>query len=317
MAQPTGVYSVYDASGTTGVGKGNREDLVQAVYDISPTDTPALTALPRTKAKAVLHEWTTHVLTTAAANEKIEGDDAVIDVESAKTRLNNRTAISNKVAGVTRTQQAVDKVGMMDALAEAVGWKMAEIKRDQEVMIFANTAKVAGNDTTARKFAGIPTWIVNRVAVGAAPTGDGSDTATDGTQRALIEDYVLQGSKLAYDDGGNPTLLICGTFNKKVISGFAGNQTRHVTASEKKLVNSVTVYEDDFSTLKVVADRFCRSRDVVGIDTEYASIAYLREYDTWDLAVTGSSMRKQIETEWTVEMKNPDAHFIICDNTTS
>jgi len=37
MAQPTSVYSVYDASGTTGVGKGNREDLVEAVYDISPT----------------------------------------------------------------------------------------------------------------------------------------------------------------------------------------------------------------------------------------------------------------------------------------
>ncbi len=37
MNQPTGVYSVYDASGTTGVGKGNREDLVNTVYDISPT----------------------------------------------------------------------------------------------------------------------------------------------------------------------------------------------------------------------------------------------------------------------------------------
>jgi hypothetical protein len=28
MTQPANVYSVYDASGTTGVGKGNREDLV-------------------------------------------------------------------------------------------------------------------------------------------------------------------------------------------------------------------------------------------------------------------------------------------------
>lgn len=317
MAQPSNVYSVYDASGTTGVGLGNREDLVNTVYDISPTDTPILTALPRTKAKAVLHEWTTHALAAAAANEKIEGDDATINAAVPKVRLNNRTAISNKVAGVTKTQQAVDKVGMQDALAEEVGYKMAEIKRDMELMICANTAKVAGDDSTARKTAGIPTWILNSIAVGASPTGDGSDAATDGTQRALQESYLLAASKLAYDDGGSPSLLVCGTFNKQVISGFAGNQTRNTDAKEKKLINSVTVYEDDFNTLKVVADRFSRSRDVVGIDTEYMKLAYLRAFDTWDLAVTGSSMRKQIEVEWALEMSNRDAHFIIRDNTTS
>jgi hypothetical protein len=317
MTQPTNVYSVYDASGSTGVGLGNREDLLNTVYDISPTETPVLTALPRGKAKAVLHEWTTHALATAAANEKIEGDDATIDAATAKSRFNNRTAISNKVAGVTRTQQAVDKVGMQDALAEEVGYKMAEIKRDMEVMICANTAKVAGNDSTARKFGGIPTWILNSVAVGANPTGDGSDTSTDGTQRALTESMLLDGSKLAYDDGGSPSLLIVGTFNKRIISGFSGNQSRNSDAKDKKLINSVSVYEDDFNTLKVVADRFSRSRDAVGIDTEYMKVSYLRPFEQWDLAVTGSSFRKQIEVEWTLEMCNRDAHFIIRDLTTS
>jgi hypothetical protein len=317
MTQPTDVYSVYDASGTTGVGKGNREDLVNTVYDISPTDTPVLTALPRSKATAVLHEWTTHALAAAAANEKVEGDDATIDAAVAKTRLNNRTVISNKVAGVTKTQQAVDKVGMQDALAEEVGYKLAEIKRDMELMINANTAKVAGDDTTARKTAGIPTWILNASAVGAAPTGDGSDTATDGTQRAFGESLLLDASKLAYDDGGNPSLLIVGTFNKRVVSGFSGNQSRNVDAKEKKLVNSVAVYEDDFNTLKVVADRFGVSRNAVLIDTEYMKLAYLRSFDTWDLAVTGSSMRKQIEVEWALEVCNRDAHAIVRDLTTS
>lgn len=317
MTQPASVYSVYDASGTTGVGLGNREDLVNTVYDISPTDTPTLTALGRGKATAVLHEWTTKALAAAAANEKVEGDDATIDAANVKTRLNNRTAISNKVAGVTKTQQAVDKVGMMDAIAEDVADKMAEIKRDMELMIHANTAKVAGNDTTARKTAGIPTWLLNSSAVGADPTGDGTDTATNGTQRAFTESMLLDGSKLAYDDGGSPTLLIVGTFNKRVASGFAGNQNRNMDASAKKLINSISVYEDDFNTLKVVPDRFSLSRNAVGIDPEYMKIAYLRAFDTWDLAVTGSSIRKQIEVEWALEVSNPNAHFIIRDLTTS
>lgn len=318
MTQPAGVYSVYDASATTGVGRGNREDLVDTVYLISPTETPILTALPRTKAEAVLHEWTTDALATAAANEKVEGDDATIDAASVKVRLNNRTAISNKVAGVTETQQAVSKVGMQDAMAEDVGKKMKEIKRDMEVMLCANTAKVAGNDTTARKSAGFPTWIVtNRNGVGAAATGDGSDTATDSTQRAFAESMLLEVSQECFDSGGNPSLLVVGTFNKRVISGFAGNQTRDSKASDKKIVNSIQVYEDDFNTLKVVADRFSRSRDALLLDTEYAKVAYLRPFDTWDLAKTGSSIRKQVETEWTLEVCNPDAHGIVADLTTS
>lgn len=318
MTQPTNVYSVYDASGSTGVGKGNREDLANAFYMISPTDTPVLSALKKTKAEAVLHEWTTKALTAAAANEKIEGDDATINAANVKTRLNNRTAISNKVAGVTKTQQAVSKVGSQDALAEDVSDKMLELKRDMELMINANTAKVAGDDSTARKTAGLPTWIVNAATVvGANPTGDGSDAATNGTQRPLTEALMLEASQLAYDDGGSPDLLVVGTFNKRVVSGFAGNQNRNVDAKEKRLVNSISVYEDDFNTLKVVADRFGVSRNAVLLDTEYAAIAYLRPIDTWDLATTGSSLRKQIETEWALEVRNPDAHAIIRDLTTS
>lgn len=320
MTQPASVYSVYDASATTGVGRGNREDLVDTVYLISPTETPILTALPRTKAEAVLHEWTTDALATAAANEKVEGDDATIDAASVKVRLNNRTAISNKVAGVTETQQAVSKVGMQDAMAEDVGKKMKEIKRDMEVMLCANTAKVAGNDTTARKSAGFPTWLKDnesRGATGADPTGDGSDTATDGTQRAFAESMLLEVSQECFDNGGNPSLLVVGVFNKRVVSGFAGNQTRNADASGKKIVNSVMVYEDDFNTLKVVADRFSRSRDALLLDTEYAKVAYLRPFDTWDLAKTGSSIRKQVETEWTLEVCNPAAHGVVADLTTS
>jgi hypothetical protein len=65
------------------------------------------------------------------------------------------------------------------------------------------------------------------------------------------------------------------------------------------------VYEDDFNTLKVVADRFALTRNALLIDPEYAKIAYLRDFDVWDLATTGSSIRKQIEVEWALEVSQP------------
>lgn len=318
MTQPANVFSVYDASASTGVGRGNREDLVQMVYDISPTEVPIFSALPRTEATAVLHEWTRDALAAAAANEQVEGDDAEITTAQVKGRLNNRCAISRKVPGVTGTQMAVKKTGMQDEMAYQVGKHLKELKRDWEVMLTANTAKVAGNDSTARKFAGLPTWLADNVnADGADPTGDGTDTAINGTQRAFQESFLQEVSQECYDNGGEPTLLVLGTFNKRAVSGFAGNTNRNEDAKAKKITNSITIYEDDFNVLKVVADRFCLSRNALLLDPGMAKIAWLRSFETTDLAKTGDSIRKLIIAEGTLEVCEPKAHGIIRDLTTS
>lgn len=48
MAAVTGAFKTYEAI-------GNREDLTDQIYNISPADTPFMSAVPRTKATAVLH----------------------------------------------------------------------------------------------------------------------------------------------------------------------------------------------------------------------------------------------------------------------
>lgn len=321
MGQPTNVYSSYDASASTGVGRGNREDLADVVYDISPTQTPLLSALPRAKAEAVLHEWNTDKLADPAENAHIEGDDDEAEASIPKGRLNNRTVISKKVASVTGTQQVVSKTGQQDEMAYQMAKRTKEIKRDMELMLTANTAKAAGNDATARKSAGFPTWLKTNVnrggGAGANPAGDGSDTATDGDQRAFVESLLLDVSQKCYVAGGNPSILLVGAFNKRAASGFSGNQNRNVDADDKKLVNSISVYEDDFNTLKIVPDRFSRARDALLIDTDYARVAYLRSFRTKNLAETGDSKQKELLAEWTLEMNNPDAHGIVADLTTS
>ena len=55
--------------------KGNREDLSDIIYNISPTDTPLLSAIGKEKATATLHEWQTDALAQAGANAQIEGDE--------------------------------------------------------------------------------------------------------------------------------------------------------------------------------------------------------------------------------------------------
>jgi hypothetical protein len=53
----------------------NREDLSDAVYRISPVDTPFMSAVPRAKATAVLHEWSLDTIeATNTTNARLEGD---------------------------------------------------------------------------------------------------------------------------------------------------------------------------------------------------------------------------------------------------
>ncbi len=41
---------------------GQREDLTDIIYDISPTETPFMSSVGKTKATAVYHEWQTDSL---------------------------------------------------------------------------------------------------------------------------------------------------------------------------------------------------------------------------------------------------------------
>jgi len=50
MAQITNTYSQYDA-------KGEREDLSEIIYSISPTDTPFMSNVGKNTATGVFHEW--------------------------------------------------------------------------------------------------------------------------------------------------------------------------------------------------------------------------------------------------------------------
>jgi hypothetical protein len=158
MAQPASTFSTYDSV-------GNREDLSDIIYDVSPTETPYLSAIPKGKATSTKHEWQTRALTAASgSNAVIEGDDATTDASTANTRVFNYSQISDKVARVTGTQEAVNKAGRKSEMALQMSDRMKELKRDVETTLLQNVAYVAGNDTLARKAAGLQTFVITNAS---------------------------------------------------------------------------------------------------------------------------------------------------------
>jgi hypothetical protein len=315
MSLPTNTHTAIDAI-------GNREDLSDVIYRIDPTDTPFMSAVDKVKATAVNHEWQTQALASAStANAVLEGDDAVTDAVTVTVRLGNYCQISDKVGRVSGTQRAVNSAGRSDEYDYQVMLKGLELKRDMESILLTNKIKVAGLAATARELASMGAWIStnsSKAADGTDPTvTTGLDARNDGTQRAFTEAQLKEVFQEIWTSGGKPDVVSAGGFNKQVFSTFTGRATPTEDTKSKKIVAAVDAYESDFGTVKVVANRFQRSREVWVLQTDMFAVGYLRKFVKTELAKTGDSDRFQMLSEYTLEVRNEKSSGIVADLTDS
>ena len=298
-------YKTYD---TVGI----REDLQDAIYDISPTTTPFMSTVGRTKAKNTYHEWQTDSLADVNLNNaQVEGADATSAVLTPTTRVGNYTQISDKVVQVSTTDDVVDKAGRSTETAYQLSKASAEIKRDMESILLSDQEKNAGNNATgfpvtseARLLGGLASWIKTNTV----------DTAGG----ALTEDMLKEAVLKAYTAGGEPDVLLVSPANKQVVSTFEGIAAQRYEAPKSKattIIGAADVYLSDFGTLSVVPDRFLSDDFSYVLDPSMASVAYLRPFKSQKLAKMGDSEKHLLNVEYTLVVNNESAHAMMSDET--
>ena len=299
---------------------GQREDLIDVIYDISPTETPIMSTLARTKATAVFHEWQTDSLASAtSANAAVEGADGVSATISPTTRLGNYTQIVQKVVQTSGTLEAVNKAGRRSERAYQLAKASSELKRDMETIITANQGRDAGSSSSARKLGAILSWLKTNTSKGTSgtdPTTIGVSTRSDGATRTFTEQLLKDEIAAVFDSGGNPTMLVVGSGLKQKVSSFAGIAAQRYMAPGDQpttIIGAAEIYMGDFGQISIVPDRFMRTRDALLIDPEYMALSYLRPFQTNDLAKTGDSEKTQLLAEFTLEMRNEAASAIVAD----
>ena len=260
---------------------GQREDLSDVIYNISPTDTPIMSTIGKTNATAVYHEWQTDSLAAATtANAAVEGDDATDATMSPTVRVGNYTQIVQKTIKISGTLEAVDKAGRRSEKAYQLAKASAEIKRDMETIITANQGRTAGDSSTARKLGALLSWIKTNTSAGtsgADPTTIGVSTRTDGTTRSFTETILKDVIQKVYTSGGTPKVLMVGAYQKQAVSAFAGIAAQRYMAPSNEpttIIGAADVYMSDFGTVSVVPNRFMRTRDALVLDPDYAALAY-------------------------------------------
>lgn len=303
---------------------GQREDLIDTIYNIAPTETPFMSSIGRTNATARYHEWQTDSLAAVnLANAAIEGADAASATLAPTTRVGNRTQISQKTVKISGTLDTVNKAGRRSEKAYQLAKASSEIKRDMEAILLSNQVAADGNgSTTARTLGGFQTWLNSNKSLGTDGVAGslGTTARVTGTDRAFTQDMITSVMQQCFTNGGSPTMLFVTPAQKVVASTFAGIATRYrdvPSNQQAQIIASADVFVSDFGIIQIVPDRFIPNVDgddvAFLVDTEMASVAYLRPFSTNELAKVGDSEQTQLLVEYTLQVNNEAAHGIISD----
>lgn len=321
-----------------------REDLANFISMISRDETPFLSSIGRTKAKAIFHEWQTDELAAPVDGAVADGvsyaaQNAAQVAEPLRTRLGNYCQINSKTITVTGTKRAVDQAGVADEYAYQLKKRGIEMKRDQEFGLVHSWQSSVASGT--RKFGGYQSWvnanIVNALVAPAdytAPTNTGAGVS--GTFLNVIASDLVPLSlshvdtlmQVIYEQGGKATKLMLSPANRRAFSARAqaagsttsnagdGNVRRNIDESGA-LRQSVEIYRSDFGDVMVVPNYIMGlTQALTGTpgaanfsaflyDPQWFAWATLRPMQEVDLGQLGDSIIGQIVEEGTLEVKNP------------
>ena len=241
MATWTGPHTHYN-NYTTGTLK---YDVSEAIWRITPDDTPFYNMSGDTQATAMLHEWMEEELTTRADNAAIEGANwGSLQPPISQERVQNRVQTLKKSVVVTRLMQRVRQWGITDMFGSNMLKRMREWKTDCEHALIRGSGKVTPALSTASRLDGVM-WCIS---AGGNVVDHSGTTFAEADFNDMFQD--------TWTAGGFPEDVLVGPNMKRRISGFtsAADQS-YFNVDNTKVRNTISVYESDFTTVTVHLSR--------------------------------------------------------------
>lgn len=328
MAQVSNTFETYDAV-------GNREELADKIYQITPEKTPFVSLIGRQDISSVHPEWQTDTLNAVDLNNnQPEGNDWTYDAVSPTTRVGNYAQISDKRIVISRTQDVVSKAGRKSEVAREVAKKGVELKIDQEVIFLSNQASSAGsgNGATNRTLGGFRAWLStnDNMDGGGSSGGFNSGTglvtaATNGSQRAFTKALLDATILSVYNAGGEADVLMTSPYVKTVFSTFMSTagvaEQRYPTpkSGQTTIIAAADMYQSDFGMISVVPNQQMAragasiARNAFLIDPKMVAQGVLRPVSLEKPGQTGDAEKRVLVTEYTLVVKNEAAHGVIAD----
>lgn len=296
---------------------GKQLSFANWISNLSPTDTPFVSMTGKESINQTLFQWQTDTLETANANNAvIEGSAAESPTRASTTVISNVTQILRKVVRVSDTANALANYGRGQELQYQMEKAGKEIKRDLEVALLQNGARVDGTGTTARKTAGFKA-LVAAVGVADPDTGAIVHKATAAIAK-ITEAELFDLTYNLYLSGSSANIIM---FHPKHASFFASlmetpaagaNRMKMFDGQDTKFNQYVSTIVDPLGQqFKLVPNRWMGENSVYFYTPSDWTQMVLRAPQRTKLAKDGSYEKWMIEMEVGLRHRNPYASGIL------
>ena len=323
------------------------EDVINALYDISPTLRPMTGGIAHIGADSAVKEFVDHRLSDPNAdNAAIDGADLLDDSTSEATRYKQQMQLTERGISLGDQAQNSDSFGNISKFETQLEKRVKETYRDQEAAALSRNASVIGGAPPggpAAKQAGFfaqitladDAWLGDSGVVGGWNAGTGVfDAPTQSTStRALAETNILNVMTKINDKGGYPDKMSMRPELKVKFSNFMMTSSSRVGVLVTQApggqggataVQTVQVYETDHGTLLVLNNQIQRHHVVGAAGTGRSDVAIFQTdmaevSDQWSprakrLATAGHGENWMVSSSFGLLLLNNEAHGGVMDN---
>jgi hypothetical protein len=241
-------------------------------------------------------------------NAGLEGDTADAARFTARTRKTNYTQIFSSTVEVSGSELAVRQLAVQDELDYQKQQRLRELLRDLENCVINGrnaAASPEGSASVRRTMKGLVAFCTSNSFVPGAG-GFPSDAS-------LTEDQLNQALREIWkSSNGHVDLIVVNGQEKRAINSFVGTNRRY-GPNENTFSNLVSQYESDYGVCRVVLSRWVPTGTVLLLDSGRIDVMPLsgRSFQYKPLGVTGDRESGQVIGEYTLELRNENAHGVI------
>ncbi len=246
-------------------------------------------------------------------NAALEGDDRPATRFTNRARKSNYTQIFTAAVEVSGSQLAAKQIAVGDELDYQKAERLRELLRDLEQCVVNGVAPVStpeGSASVRRTLRGIIPHLATNVFVNNAA---GFPAGAGGSNNQLTEEQINTALRFIWEQSSAKidTIAVSG-FQKRRINSFITSNQRY-TARQENFKNLVSSYESDFGVCRVVLSRWVPADTVLLLDSSRIEVLPLagRSFHFRKQASTGDSEVGQVIGEYTLEMRNENAHGLI------
>jgi hypothetical protein len=241
-------------------------------------------------------------------NSALEGDDAPGARHTSRVRKGNWTQIFTAAVRVSGSDLAVRKLAVADELDYQKQERLRELLRDLESTVVCGIAPETdpqGSASVRRTMRGIIPTISTNVF---KPDTGGFPDDTD-----LTEEQLNLAMRLIWEQASSRVdTIVVGGYQKRRINSFI-TSGRSYGPRDTSYRDLVSVYESDFGVCRVILCRAVPADTVLLLDSSRTGVLPLagRSFHYKPLASTGDYEAGEVIGEYTLELRNENAHGLI------